>query len=134
MQYSKGKQLPRPLRRGVERFERWRRTHERGTHIPESLWRLAANLAGAYGVSRTVSALRLDYYSLKRRLAESTMAAAPAPGEQPAFLDLSAPALAAPGECVIECENTGGARMRIHLKGVALPDLAALSRSLWSAE
>jgi hypothetical protein len=134
MQNVKTNQLPGPLRRGAERFDRWRRTHERGTRIPETLWKLAANLAGAYGVSKTVAALKLDYYSLKRRLAESTMAAAPTREEQPKFLDLPGSALAAPGECVIECENGDGARMRIHLKGVALPDLAALGRSLWSAE
>jgi hypothetical protein len=134
MHYSKRNQVPGPLRHAAERFERWRRTHERGTHIPEGLWTLAANLAARYGVCKTASTLKLDYYSLKKRLAECTLAVAPALDEQPAFLDLSVPALAAPGECVIECENVDGARMRIHLKGVALPDLAALSRSLWRAE
>lgn len=132
MQNAKSNQLPGPLRRGAERFERWRRTHERGTHIPEWLWTLAANLAATYGVSKAASTLKLDYYSLKRRLPKIKMPAAG--GGPPAFLDLSMPALTAPGECVIECENVDGARMRIHLKGVALPDLAALSRSLWSAE
>jgi hypothetical protein len=100
--------------------------------IPERLWTLAANLAATYGVSKTASTLKLDYYSLKRRLPEITMPAAQ--GGQPAFLDLSVPALAAPGECVIECENADGARMRIHWKGVSLPDLAALASRFWSAE
>lgn len=134
MHDSKRNQLPSPLRRAAERFERWRQTHERGTHIPKALWTLAAKLAASYGVSKTAQALKLDYYSLKKWLAKSTLAAAPAHPDQPAFLDLWAPTLAAPGECVIECENAAGARMRIHWKGVALPDLAALSRNLWSAE
>lgn len=134
MQNAKSSQLPGPLRRGAERFDRWRQTHERGTHIPEKLWTLAANLAATYGVSRTAATLKLDYYSLKRRLAESTISTAPTLGGQPAFLDLAASALAAPGECVIECENSAGAKMRIHLKGVSLPDLTALGRSLWRAE
>jgi hypothetical protein len=134
MQNAKRNELPGPLRRAAERFELWRRRHERGTHIPESLWSLAANLAVTYGVCKTASTLKLDYYSLKRRLSESAMPAAQARGGLPAFLDLPVSALAAPGECVIECENSDGARMRIHLKGVALPDLAALGRSLWSAE
>jgi len=132
MQNDRSNQLP--LRRAAERLERWRQTHERGTHIPESLWSLATNLAATYGVCKTATTLKLDYYSLKRRLSESTMPAAEARGEQPEFLDLPMSALAAPGECIIECENSAGARMRIHLKGVALPDLAALGRSLWSAE
>jgi hypothetical protein len=36
------------------------------------------------------------------------------------------------GECVLEVENTDGAKMRMHLKGVAMPDLTALSRSFWN--
>lgn len=134
MQVSKRNKVPAPLRQAAERFERWRRTHERGTHIPEMLWTLAANLAANYGVCKTASTLKLDYYSVKKRVAKCTLAATPALDEQPAFLDLSVPALTAPGECVIECENVDGARLRIHLKGVALPDLAALASSFWSAE
>ena len=37
-----------------------------------------------------------------------------------------------PCECILELENAGGAKMRIHLKGVAMPDLAALSQSFWN--
>ena len=36
------------------------------------------------------------------------------------------------GECVLEVENAGGVKMRMHLKGVAMPDLAAISRSFWN--
>jgi hypothetical protein len=32
----------------------------------------------------------------------------------------------------LELENAAGAKMRIHLKNVATPDLAALSRSFWN--
>jgi len=101
----------------------------RGTAIPEPLWKLATELAGTFGVAKTASTLKLDYYGLKRRLCESTSASNPSD-----FLELPGSSLAAAGECIIDCENSVGARMRIHLKGVALPDLAALGRSLWSAE
>lgn len=124
-------QLPLPLRRAEERFQRWRKTRQRGTPIPERLWSLAIELAGLYGVCKTASTLKLDYYSLKRRLSESTLAEAV---RSTAFLEVPSAPLAAAGECIIDCENSAGARMRIHLKGIALSDLAALSRSLWSAE
>lgn len=124
------KQLPLPLRRAAERFQRWRNMRRRGTPIPEPLWALAAQLASQFGVCKTASALKLDYYSLKSRLAESTSAS---DGDPTAFLELPHPATAA-GECIIDCQNSVGARMRIHLKGVAFSDLAALGRSLWSAE
>jgi len=121
-------QLPLALRRAAERFQRWRNVRRRGSPIPEPLWTLAAQVAARFGVCKTASALKLDYYSLKSRLAESTSA-----GDPTAFLELPPPASAA-GECIIECQNSVGARMRIHLKGVALSDVAALGRSLWSAE
>ena len=123
-------QLPLPLRRAEERFRRWRSARRRGTPIPESLWTLAVDLSGVYGVCKTACILKLDYYRLKKRLVEGASAGA---AEQIAFLELP-PSPVAAGECIIDCENSAGARMRIHLKGVALSDLAALSRSLWSAE
>jgi hypothetical protein len=69
-------QLPVPLRRAEEQFQRWRKTRQRGTPIPERLWSLAMELAATYGVCKTASTLKLDYYGLKKRLGESTSAAA----------------------------------------------------------
>lgn len=124
-------QLPLPLHRGAERFQRWRKMRQRGALIPAPLWMLATELAATYGVCKTASALKLDYYSLKRRVSQSTSAAA---ADRTAFLELPPPALSAAAECIIECENSAGGKMRIHLKGVALSDLAAMGRSLWSTE
>jgi hypothetical protein len=121
-------ELPLPLRRASERFQRWRRVRRGRTPIPEPLWTLATQLAGRFGVSKTAATLKLDYYGLKRRLSETSA------GDPTVFLELPGSSLAAAGECIIDCQNSVGARMRIHLKGVALPDLAALGRSLWSSE
>jgi len=33
--------------------------------------------------------------------------------------------------CTLELETTRGAKLRIQLQGIAPPDLAALSRTLW---
>jgi hypothetical protein len=59
-------------------------------------------LAGRYGVSRTARALGVGYYSLKDRVEKETSSSA-----------------------------AGGGKMRVHLKGVEVPDLVALSRSFW---
>jgi hypothetical protein len=126
---SDSNQLPLQLRRAAERFQQWRSMRRRGTAIPESLWTLATRLAASYGVCKTASTLKLDYYSLKKRLSESTSA-----GDATTFLELPSSSLATASECIIDCQNSLGARMRIHLKGVALSELAALGRSLWSAE
>ena len=37
-------------------------------------------------------------------------------------------------ECLLELEDAGGAKMRIQLKGIAMPDLAALSQSFWNRQ
>jgi hypothetical protein len=51
----------------------------------------------------------------------------------PSFVELPLPS-AGSGECIVELEDGGGAKMRVHLKGVAAPDLAGLSRSFWSRQ
>ena len=35
-------------------------------------------------------------------------------------------------ECCVEWEDAAGSKMRVHLRGTAMPDLAALSRSFWN--
>jgi hypothetical protein len=80
--------------------------------------------------------LHLDYYRLKRRLhADESSPVGARDFDRPSgFVELPATALAASRECVIELESTRGARMRVHLKGADVPDLAALSRSFWDSE
>ena len=130
MSRRKHHDIPRPLARGRVRFEAWRRRRVVGARIPERLWTLAVKLADAHGLNRTASALRLDYYALKRRV-ESTNAQAGSATS--AFVEL-APPVAAPRECVIEFEDHSGATMRIHLRGCEVPDLVALGRGFWSGE
>jgi hypothetical protein len=87
-------------------------------------------LAVAHGLNRAAAVLKLDYYSLKKRVEAKDVATA----ETPAFVELSPPPGSAVGECVVELEDGTGARMRIHLRGCEVPDVAALGRSFWSGE
>lgn len=57
----------------------------------------------------------------------------------PAFLELApsavrecAAASAGPCQCTVQWQDAAGAKMRMELKGTAMPDLAALSRSFWN--
>jgi hypothetical protein len=110
--------------------------------------------AGTYGLNPTARALRLDYYSLKKRLEatghvsdggtvalDSTRTLSRAGAAKPrdasrvaTFVELAPPASGGVPECILELEDPGGARMRVHLKGAEAPDLAALSQSFWNAE
>jgi hypothetical protein len=58
----------------------------------------------------------------------------PEGGAGATFLELAPPSWAGCGECTLELEDAGGAKMRVHLKGFEAPDLAALSRSFWQIE
>ena len=124
--------VPARLVRGRERFDKWRKNHKGYHRLPESLWSAAAKLAQVYGVNRTARTLRLDYSGLKKRL-ESTVSAPPVEAATgPGFIELLPSELAGAAECALECRHPNGTTIRIHLKAAQLPDLAALSRSLWN--
>jgi len=111
------------LCRAQRKIEHWRRRRRPRARIPEPLWREAAELACAYGLNRTAKALRLDYYSLKKRLP----AAARSNQHTAEFVEILPGGMpAARPECLIEVEDAGGAKMRIHLQGGNPPDVAAL--------
>ena len=141
MSTNKTHDIPAGLECVRRRFEHWRGAHKARSRIPVGLWATAVRAASSYGLHRTSKILRLDYYSLKERV-EQQSAAAPAPPIRIAaatFLELApvsnrgfATSPVNGCECTLELENSGGAKMRVHLKGAEVPDLAALSRSFWN--
>jgi hypothetical protein len=84
---------------------------------------MAVGLARKHGVNRTAQALRLDYYTLKRRLD-----GAPVPEKTaPDFIELCPVEMVSRGsQWTVELESGIGARMRIDVRGAELPDLTAL--------
>jgi hypothetical protein len=146
--------LPARLEALRRRFERSRRTRKPRTPIPDPLWAAAVKLVGRYGLCRIARTLRVDYYSLKKRVeaasaaehgrptptnalrrcpvgSRAVFAAGAEDGTRATFVELPPPAHTAFSECILELENREGAKMRVQLKGVAMPDLTALSRSFW---
>ena len=130
MSSKETRDLPADLERVRQRFEGWRRTRPERARISDSLWAAAVKAAGSHGICRTAKALRIDYYSLKRRLEQSS--AGTQGRSQANFLELPPLAPASLGECTVEWEDAAGSTMRVHLKGFPAPDLAALGRSFWS--
>ncbi len=138
--------LPARLENLRQRFERWRRTRKVRSRIPEPLWAAAVKSAAKYGIHRTAKALRVDYYTLKKRAEQkaaiagtqqksaATAGKAAAAAAEATFLELPAAAWAGSGECTLDLEDAGGAKLRVHLKGFETPDLVALSRSFWQSE
>ena len=144
----KRRDLPARLEGLRRRFEGWRRTRKVRSRIPEPLWAAAVRVASTYGIHRTAKTLRVDYYSLKKRVEGTPAVTAskmpgtpavsaskvPAEAAGATFLELPPSAWPGPGECTLELEDTSGAKMRVHFKGFAAPDLVALSRSFWGSE
>ena len=126
---SEGRGLPPDLTLGRSRFQAWRGERKLGERIPPPLWDLAVRLAKLHGVSRTATALGLDYYGLQRR---TSTVAAPAPSNNPAFVELPTP-IRVGKECRLEFDNGAGATLRVQLVGYDAADVEALSRSFWNA-
>jgi len=135
MRAKKSVKLPSDLAGAERRFAKWRRRRKPGTRIPEPLWTSAVKLAATHGLHPTASALRLDYYSLKRRLERTSVAPSAQPTEHgPAFVEWTAPGASGLREWSIDFENDAGARMRVHVKGGDALDVLALGRSFWKGE
>ena len=122
--------LPKDLAQAQSRLEAWRERRPGGRRIPQPLWDLAVRLASQHGLSRTATALGLDYYSLKKR----AEAAAPLPPPcGPAFVELPAP-VAVGKQALFELDNGAGATMRVQLLGYDAADVEGLARRFWGAE
>jgi hypothetical protein len=117
--------FPAACSRVQRKLTQWRQGHRPRAPLPEGLWREAAKLASTHGINRTAQALRLDYYSLQKR----TTAVACSGVRTPEFVEFMPGGIPAPRpECLIEVEEPGGAKLRIHLQGGEFPDVAALTR------
>jgi hypothetical protein len=123
-------ELPKDLAHARSRFEAWRQRRPGRRPIPQPLWDLAVRLASTHGVSRTATALGLDYYSLKKQ-AEATAPQPPPCG--PAFVELPPPAVVGK-QALFELDNGAGATMRVQLLGYDAADVEALARRFWGAE
>jgi hypothetical protein len=108
----------------AQRLKAWRRTRTRGQRIPEELWKAAADLAHVHGLNPTATALRLDYYGLKRRFSgdrvQRKRRVPPA-----SFVELAPPALpAGVGEGgTLELVQVSGARLTLRLPNASPKDL-----------
>ena len=128
MRKRKSSEAPASLSRVERKFAAWRKERTAGQRIPASLWDSATEVAAEHGVSRTALLLKLDYYSLKKRVENASTR------DESPFIELPPVTLPVMNECVIEWEDVAGARMRVQLKGQGLPDLLALSHSFWNAD
>ena len=119
---------------------KWRSTRPRSSRIPEDLWSRAIKLAERHGIAKVAVALKLDYTSLKRRLAGTATAATTAkrptvgvrsssPSADFVELDFGLPLT--PPACILVLSDRHGRALRIELPRAASSDIAEVARSLW---
>ena len=58
--------IPLDMEQARQELEAWRSTHRPRCHIPDSLWKKAAELASQHGLYLTSRTLRVDYMRLKK--------------------------------------------------------------------
>lgn len=117
------------LAEASRRFERWRRSKHRGRCIPAELWSAAVELAREHGVSKTATALRLEYYALKRRLEARD---GEAEERRPTFVEVALPAVSST-PCIMEIADERGVKLRVELPARAAGEVGAVARTLWEA-
>jgi hypothetical protein len=121
--------IPLEMEQTQQELEAWRSTHRPRCHIPDSLWKRAAELASQHGLYLTSRTLRVDYMRLKKLVQPTSSERKSA--ELPRFIELMAPTVAGIPECVVELEGAGR-RLRIQMKGMGVAELVGLSRMVWS--
>jgi hypothetical protein len=86
-------------------------------------------LAREHGINKTARTLGLKYDSLKKHL-EATAPGASGPGKaRPEFIEFLPQEMTPSSiECTIELEDDRGGKMRMHVKGASMVDLASFAR------
>jgi hypothetical protein len=113
------------------RIEHWRRTREKRSPMPETLWREATRLARAHGVGPISRQLRLGYASLQKRVAVPEGEQPERQACDPGFVELSAAQLLGggmPTGAVMELTADDGRRLTVrfdHAEQLDVPGLVA---------
>ena len=113
-----------------EQFNKWRRTRQSPRPMPEELWQAAVGLCAHHSIGKISRELIVDYSTLKKRVShkkKNTVAKVSCPD----FVELDFGAPPALTECMIEMEDSLGAKMRLHFKNKTDFDLLELVKLFW---
>ncbi len=116
-----------------EQFKIWRRTRKSPRPIPEKLWQAAVSLTATHSISQISKELVLDYSALKKRVPIKKKSTAKKTST-PSFIELNLEPPTAESECMVEMQDTLGAKMRMHFRGKPDFDLLELAKVFWSKQ
>ncbi len=115
------------------RIEKWRKTRKKRSPMPEPLWDTAVELAQSDGVYRIARMLRLNYQTLKCRVAIASSATShrTKAGAARGFVELSSALAVAPPPFgpVLELSDGDGAKLTIRLPAEPALDVERLAEA-----
>lgn len=115
-------------------FEEWRAIRKNRKSIPPELWKQAAALYPAFTINKISKTLSLNYTALKRRVEQKPENSLVKQSENtPRFieLDFPQPCQSSVSECVVEMEDSSGAKMKMCFRGKTDLDLLELGKAFW---
>jgi hypothetical protein len=121
-----------------QQFKIWRETKIGRERIPDSLWQAAADVFynGEHSLHKISKTLHLNHTALKQHVEQylpSSIELEPdaAPEHSPAFIEFELDPSISVSECIIEMEDTSGAKMRMCLRGKTDPGILGICKSFW---
>ena len=113
-----------------KQFKLWRKTRKSPKPIPIKLWDAAAKLSETYTINQISKALSLNHTSLKER-AHKMKEASIQEIHPPSFVELDFEQSPLLSECIVEMEDSAGAKMKMCFKGKTNFDLLELGKAFW---
>lgn len=118
-----------------QQFKIWRKTKTNSRErIPASLWQAAAGVfeIGDHSLHRISKTLHLNQTALKKYMQQQLPRAIKVKSEEtPSFIAFELDSPLSVSECVIEMEDTTGAKMRMCLRGNTDPSILEICKSFW---
>lgn len=110
-------------------FEEWRRNKKRRERIPEELWKAAITLSKQFSAHQISKLLHLNHTAVRDHV-RAEKQEEEIQEKEAGFIefDVIQPAIA--GDCVIEIEKGGGAKMRMSFQ-CSSSDMTGLAKRLW---
>lgn len=118
----------------AQQFKIWRKTKTGRERIPASLWQAAAEVfkIGDHSLHRISKTLHLNQTALKKYVQQQIPRAIKVEHEEtPSFIAIELDSSLPVSECVIEMEDTAGAKMRMCLRGGTDPNILEICKSFW---
>ena len=124
--------IPAGMKQARSSIERWRKTREKRTAMPEELWSAAVALAKTHGVYKTSNALTVSFEALQKRVGQSPKKRNDGDVRSTDFVELDGTQLVGSSGTVVELSRGDGTKLTIRMPAGEDLDVAGLAATFWS--